>query len=918
MHHPLLPAKVGAEQPWPSSMEDLREPFGEWQLGPDILYLDHGAFGACPAAVSKRQEEVRRRIERNPHDFYERAYVSECQASREALAGFVDADPADLVLLPGATHGMNVVIQSLRFSPGDEILTTNHAYSSVCLALDRATRRDGSRVVVVDIPLEVAGPDVLVQRILACVTPRTRFAVIDHVPSRSAIVFPIREIVRELAQRGVDTLVDGAHAPGMIPLSLTSINAAYYVANCHKWMCNPRGVGFLHVRRDRAQTMAPLVVGRSPYVVERDKHSKLQHDFGWMGTHCPSALLCLPSSIKQLQTVMPGGLQHLMGRNHSLAVLARRLVCAVLGVPVPCPDDMIGTMATIPLPDSPGPETEGMLPIQKALWHKHGICIPVYSWPAYPRRVIRLSVQAYNTLDQYFRLAGCLRAVLDEEGRATALSALDWARPPHQEPEDVVEASKESSVCGHMKVDDWSDMAAACGEAPRQDISTPDPKLLLCLAFERVRSVLSGSFGPHTVALYPTRGHTAGETDDSGQANSEFSRVVHILSNARRRRIPRVMASLIAEALEAEDVIDHWPQCIGALRIQAQMLVRTMVADMEAPWTPTACPRDAGSFVSRVVPYEAEDEEDNLSLRFWRRALGDFAAQPWSPARVSAFVELHAFVKDPVGGLRGGARAAQAAHFHLLWAPLRVAHREAGGGDGDGRLAAAAAQLAAESSFLAQPLVRRAVHVHFAHNQQLVYAYADLAGLARSEFATPRVVLAMIRDVLRAPPDCEHVLAPIAVARIHPVASSDDARDVIIDGNNRATTVAFLQYVATHGLPAAGDTDGLRRHCGDQGLGPIFFADFCAVLELLWHDAADVAEQLRQSACLAPFRRARQLPVLVCEESSFLTQSLAEARQDVLQPIHQSIFATDDLLVALPAKMQSHGRADGFKALPLR
>jgi len=216
------------------NMMDLVKRFGNWHIRQDITYLDNGAFGACPTVVVEEQGRIRQKIEENPHDFFERGYVSAWDASRQNLADFLHAEPADLVFVPGATHGLNIVIQSLHFEPDDEILTTNHAYSSVILALNYIAQRDNARLVTVDIALHLVSPNDVLQRILAWVTSRTRFALIDHVPSRSGLVFPIKDIVRQLASHDVDTLVDGAHAAGMIELDITDINAAYYVANCHK------------------------------------------------------------------------------------------------------------------------------------------------------------------------------------------------------------------------------------------------------------------------------------------------------------------------------------------------------------------------------------------------------------------------------------------------------------------------------------------------------------------------------------------------------------------------------------------------------------------------------------------------------------------------------------------------------------
>ncbi|KAI0099801.1 pyridoxal phosphate-dependent transferase [Nemania sp. FL0031] len=900
------------------------ESFGEWQIRSDIVYLDNGAFGACPTLVVEKQQQIRRWIEENPHEFFERNYISSWEASRKTLAGFLHADAADLVFTPGATHGMNVVIQSLSFESGDEIITTNHAYSSVRLVLDHVAKQYGAHIVVIDVPLEVPGPDALLQLILASVTPRTRFAVIDHVPSRSGLIFPIKEIVSELETLSIDTLVDGAHAPGMIPLDLADINAAYYVANCHKWMCVPRGVGFLHVRQDRAKKINPLVIARSPFVVNKSQHSHLEHSFGWMGTYCPSAVLTLPTSISYLGSVIPGGYHGLLSRNHDLAVLARRIICRTLGIPLPCPDNMIGAMATIPLPDSPGPEQEGMLPIQQILWKEHGIVIPIYSWPSYPKRVIRLSVQAYNSLDQYLRLANCLRSVLHNERKFANGRLNAWP----------LKASKQSDTWGSGNEQVSTEYASACGHqaenvgnnssflaTPHRDIESPTLWTLVTLAQSRIRRILQGSFHSYPVSLYPTAGDIEmrfSATDEGGSrhANLELSRITYMLSHLERRRIPKLMAPIVAGLLRADDIVDSWTDSVDFLRNQAHILARRIAFGMEAPRTPETFPTSADDFIQKVVPYETEGEEGNLSLRFWLRALADFTGKgQWTISRVTSFLQIHSFIKDPIGGLRGDI-VTQTEVFALLFSKLKpefelTQHSKT-------LWEEAVAQLALESSFLSQPLIRHANYVQFIGDQQLVYSYVDMDQLARSEFACIDIVIGMIQDIIGSSNDEECSIAPIAVASSYPICSSHDGRPVIIDGNNRTAAICFLKFVSIYGVPDAGNTDKMREYCQNHGLGPVCFVDLYKVQETLWQGHQGTINQLKMKETVLRFREVRQLPALVTEESSFFTKTLVDGDENILQPVHQSIFATDDVMVAFPGKMQCHGRAKGFIAMPIR
>jgi len=230
-----------------------------WTLEPGLDFLNHGSFGACPRAVLEAQSEFRARMERQPLQFLARDLEGLCDEARAALAEFVGADPDDLVLVPNATTGVNTVLRSLQLGPGDEIVTTDHLYNSCRNAL-RWQEERGARTVYAKVPWPIAGPWQVVEAVLGAVSERTRLVLIDHVTSPTGLIFPVGEIVRRLAERGIDTLIDGAHAPGMLPLDLRAIGAAYYTGNCHKWLCGPKGSAFLHVRRDRQARLHANVI----------------------------------------------------------------------------------------------------------------------------------------------------------------------------------------------------------------------------------------------------------------------------------------------------------------------------------------------------------------------------------------------------------------------------------------------------------------------------------------------------------------------------------------------------------------------------------------------------------------------------------------------------------------------------------
>ena len=384
-----------------------------WPLDPDVAFLNHGSFGSCPRAVLQLQQRLRERLERQPVQFFMRDLEAMVDAARAALAQFVGADPDDLVFVPNATVGVNTVLHSLRFDPGDELLVTDHEYNACRNAFEHAAERSGARVVVVSLPFPLRGAEEIIAAILERVTPHTRVALIDHVTSQTGLVMPIEALVRELHARGVDTVVDGAHAPGMVPLDLRRIGAAYYTGNCHKWLCAPKGAAFLYVRRDRQHLVRPLVISHGANS-ERTDRSRYLIEFGWTGTGDPTASLCVPAALRFMGSLLPGGWPEVMRRNRELALAARRILCTALEIDPPAPEELIGTLVSVPLADGRGARTPDALhldPLQEWLLADHAIEVPVITWPRWPRRLLRISAQLYNSVPQYERLAAALQTI---------------------------------------------------------------------------------------------------------------------------------------------------------------------------------------------------------------------------------------------------------------------------------------------------------------------------------------------------------------------------------------------------------------------------------------------------------------------------------------------------------------------------
>jgi isopenicillin-N epimerase len=390
-----------------------------WTLDPSVVFLNHGSFGACPREVLEHQAALRAEMEAEPVRFLSRELDGRLDQARAALAVFLGADPDDLGFVPNATSGVNAVLRSHAFAAGDELLTTDHAYNACRNALEYVAERMGARVVVVPVPFPVASPEAIIDGVLARVTPRTRLALIDHVTSPTGIVLPVARLCAELGSRGVEVLVDGAHAPGMVPLDLPALGATYYSGNCHKWLCAPKGSAFLWVRAERRAGVRPLTISHG---ANRKKpgRSRFRMEFDWTGTSDPTAWLTVPAAIACVGGMLPGGWPAVMARNHALAVEARRLLCAAAGTPPACPDTMLGSLASVILPD--GATTDVVWsrpdPLQARLFDQWRIEVPVMSWPAPPRRLIRVSAQLYNTREQFARLAEALGKELAAEGRA--------------------------------------------------------------------------------------------------------------------------------------------------------------------------------------------------------------------------------------------------------------------------------------------------------------------------------------------------------------------------------------------------------------------------------------------------------------------------------------------------------------------
>ncbi len=390
-----------------------------WPLDPDIAFLNHGSYGVCPRPVLEAQARYRAQMERDPVSWFMRDQEPLLDASRQALSKLIHCAPADIGWTPNATVAIATILHSIEWREGDEVLACDQEYMSAINEVERLGERRGVRLVKPQIRIPVESEDEIVDRMLSHVTGRTRLAILSQITSPSAIVMPAARLTRELRERGVEVLVDGAHGPGQIEFDLQAINPTYYVATLHKWVCAPKGAGMSWVHPERQAAIRPVALSSRAHE-ERPWRSLYLRDFDYHGTDDHTAHICVSDAIAFMSGLLPGGLSELRERNHALVVEARDLICDALGLVRPVPESMVPMMATIQLPSVPeslkGKRTVFGDPIQDRLVREHKIQVPIWTNALTGQRFCRISAQVYNRIEQYERLAGALKEELTREG----------------------------------------------------------------------------------------------------------------------------------------------------------------------------------------------------------------------------------------------------------------------------------------------------------------------------------------------------------------------------------------------------------------------------------------------------------------------------------------------------------------------
>ncbi len=390
-----------------------------WHLDPEVDFFNHGSFGATPKCVLQVQRQFQDDLEREPIRFLaiERELAPKIDAVRSVVARLVNANQRDIAFVRSATDGVNAVLRSFPFHSGDEIVITNHGYNACSNAARFAAERAGVKVRTAILPFPLKHSGEIVDAITAKFSAATRLLLIDHVTSPTALILPLVEMIDEVHARGIRVLVDGAHAPGMVEVDLNGLEADYYTANHHKWLCAPKVSGFLWVRPEFQNEVRPTIISHGANR-PRPGRSRFLSEFDWTGTFDPTPLLAVPAAIEFLAQLSGGedryDIRRHMRRIHELTLRGRDCLLGRLGIEPPAPEEMLGAMVTLPLPAAANPDPARVDFLQTRLFDHYRIELPIFNEPNLNIRCLRVSVQAYNHLDQFERLADALETELSQ------------------------------------------------------------------------------------------------------------------------------------------------------------------------------------------------------------------------------------------------------------------------------------------------------------------------------------------------------------------------------------------------------------------------------------------------------------------------------------------------------------------------
>lgn len=379
--------------------KDLRH---RWLLEEDIHFLNHGSFGACPRDVLVAQSEWRSKMEAQPVKFFTVDGPEGLKRAKKMLADFIGAKDDNVVFVENATTGINAVVRSLMpsFERGDELLTTTHVYGAMRQTLQYAADIMGAKLVEAVVPFPIASPDEVVEAVKKAITPKTRFAIIDHVTSPTGLVYPIERIIPLFKERNIPVLIDGAHAPGMLDINIERYGADFYTGNCHKWMFAPKGCAFLWVApQHQAKMHAPIT--------SHNYKTGFHPEFDWIGTRDITPYLAIIASIGFINEF---GKKTIIEHNNALVREARQMIASKWGVTLPAPESMIGTLSTIPLPGNIKASDPLTATLHDTLRDKYRCELPtiVFGNSVF----IRISAQLYNEMSDYKALAAAVQSII--------------------------------------------------------------------------------------------------------------------------------------------------------------------------------------------------------------------------------------------------------------------------------------------------------------------------------------------------------------------------------------------------------------------------------------------------------------------------------------------------------------------------
>ena len=375
-------------------------------LDPEIHFLNHGSFGATPHPVFQAYQDWQRRLERQPVLFLGREHDRLLKDSRSALAEYLHADADDLAYIPNATHAVNIIAQSLRLQPGDEILTTDHEYGACDYTWEHVCGRTGANYIHQPIPLPLHTEDEIVEEFWQAVTPNTKAIYLSHITSPTALRLPVEKLCQRARQAGILSIVDGAHAPGQLPVDIPAIGADVYFGNCHKWMLAPKGAAFLHVRREVQPIIEPAIVSWGYRATpETTTGSRFLDLLQWTGTKDPAAALAVPAAIEFMRE---HHWEQVRAECHALLQSAVERVCDLTDLPplYPLDSDFYSQMAIAPLP----PVDAALL--KSRLYDEFKIELPITQH--LDRQFVRISIQGYNTRADVDALVDALSVLLPQ------------------------------------------------------------------------------------------------------------------------------------------------------------------------------------------------------------------------------------------------------------------------------------------------------------------------------------------------------------------------------------------------------------------------------------------------------------------------------------------------------------------------